>query len=55
MYCEHMVSLNPPGSEQNQACGLTLTDFWAKVTPGVLQLICHSKVVSIFYLIHPQL
>ncbi|GFT07465.1 protein unc-79 homolog [Nephila pilipes] len=43
MYCEHMVALNPPGSEQNQVCGLTLTDFWAKVTPGILQLVCHSK------------
>ncbi|XP_054711004.1 protein unc-79 homolog [Uloborus diversus] len=43
MYCEYMVALNPPGSEQNQICGLTLTDFWAKVTPGILQLVCHSK------------
>ncbi|XP_076339617.1 UNC-79 domain-containing protein isoform X3 [Tachypleus tridentatus] len=44
MYCEHMVSLNPPGSEQNTQCSLTLADFWAKVTPGILQLVCHSKV-----------
>ncbi|KAG8194067.1 hypothetical protein JTE90_003015 [Oedothorax gibbosus] len=43
MYCEHMVALNPPGSEQNQVCGLTLTDFWAKLTPSILQLVCHSK------------
>ncbi|OQR74278.1 protein unc-79-like [Tropilaelaps mercedesae] len=46
MYCEHMVSLNPPGSEQNQMCILTLTDFWVKVTPGVLQLVCHSKLAD---------
>nr|XP_042898256.1 protein unc-79 homolog isoform X2 [Parasteatoda tepidariorum] len=46
MYCEHMVALNPPGSEQNQVCGLTLTDFWAKVTPGILQLVCHSKLAE---------
>ncbi|KAK8775211.1 hypothetical protein V5799_031444 [Amblyomma americanum] len=44
MYCEHMVSLNPPGSEQSQLCTLTLTDFWIKITPGILQLVCHSKV-----------
>lgn len=53
MYCEHMVSLNPPGSEQNQLCTLTLTDFWVKVTPGVLQLVCHSKLsdmVSLHFL-----
>ncbi|XP_022658130.1 protein unc-79 homolog isoform X4 [Varroa destructor] len=46
MYCEHMVFLNPPGSEQNQMCILTLTDFWVKVTPGVLQLVCHSKLAD---------
>ncbi|XP_035227755.1 protein unc-79 homolog isoform X3 [Stegodyphus dumicola] len=50
MYCEHMVALNPPGSEQNQVCGLTLTDFWAMVTPGILQLVFHSKVEE-----YPQL
>lgn len=44
MYCEHMVSLNPPGSEQSQLCTLTLTDFWIKITPGILQLVCRSKV-----------
>ncbi|CAN8031368.1 unnamed protein product, partial [Ixodes persulcatus] len=46
MYCEHMVSLNPPGSEQNQLCSLTLTDFWIKITPGILQLVCHSKLAE---------
>ncbi|XP_070377842.1 protein unc-79 homolog isoform X1 [Dermacentor albipictus] len=46
MYCEHMVSLNPPGSEQSQLYTLTLTDFWIKITPGILQLVCHSKVAS---------
>ncbi|XP_023216123.1 protein unc-79 homolog [Centruroides sculpturatus] len=50
MYCEHMIFLNPPGSEQNQMYSLSLTDFWAKVTPGILQLICHSKVEGNFQL-----
>lgn len=46
MYCENISAQNPPGSEQYQQCTLTLSDFWAKITPGILQLVCHSKVVS---------
>ncbi|XP_028968019.1 protein unc-79 homolog [Galendromus occidentalis] len=46
MYCEHMVSLNPPGSEQNTTCTLVLTDFWIKVTPGVLQVVCNPKLTD---------
>lgn len=52
MYCEHMIFLNPPGSEQNQLYSLSLTDFWAKVTPGILQLICHSKVLAEMVSLH---
>ncbi|KFM70422.1 Protein unc-79-like protein, partial [Stegodyphus mimosarum] len=47
-----MVALNPPGSEQNQVCGLTLTDFWAMVTPGILQLVFHSKVLAEMVSLH---
>lgn len=46
MYCENISAQNPPGSEQYLQCTLTLSDFWAKITPGILQLVCHSKVVS---------
>ncbi|CAM1320186.1 UNC79 (predicted) [Pycnogonum litorale] len=46
MYCEHLAMSNPPMSEQNQTAMLTLTDFWTKVTPGILQLVSHSKVLA---------
>jgi hypothetical protein len=47
MYCENISAQNPPGSEQYQQCTLTLSDFWAKITPGILQLVCHVKDVRI--------
>ncbi|KAG1659999.1 Protein unc-79 [Nymphon striatum] len=43
MYNEHLSSMNPSGSEQSQAPTLTITDFWTKVTPGIIQLISHSE------------
>uniref|UniRef100_T1JB25 Protein unc-79 homolog n=1 Tax=Strigamia maritima TaxID=126957 RepID=T1JB25_STRMM len=46
MYCEQMASLNPPGSEHHNAASITLTDFWAKITPSILQLLSHSKVLA---------
>ncbi|CAG2106015.1 unnamed protein product [Medioppia subpectinata] len=46
MYCENISAQNPPGSDQYHQCTLTLSDFWAKITPGILQLICHSKVLA---------
>ena len=45
MYCENIAAQNLPGSEQYNWSTLTLCDFWSKVTPNILQLICSSKQV----------
>ena len=45
MYAENISAQNPPGSEPYIQCILCLTDFWTKVTPGILQLVCHSRAV----------
>lgn len=46
MYCEIMCNQHPANSEQYQFCQSTLDDFWAKITPGVLRLVGHSRVMS---------
>uniref|UniRef100_A0A6G1SHJ9 Protein unc-79 n=1 Tax=Aceria tosichella TaxID=561515 RepID=A0A6G1SHJ9_9ACAR len=46
MYCENICSQHPAASEQYQFCQSTLDDFWAKITPGVLRLVGHSRVMS---------
>ncbi|KAG9510802.1 Protein unc-79-like protein [Fragariocoptes setiger] len=46
MYCENMCAQSSPSSEQFQYCQTMLDDFWAKITPGVLQLVGHSRVMS---------
>jgi len=43
MYCETIAEQNQPGSEAYNWCTLTLCDFWSKITPNILQLICSSK------------
>lgn len=50
VYCEQLAGQSPPGSDAAHQNILVLSDFWSKVTPGVLQLICHSKAVCTFVL-----
>ncbi|GAB6020639.1 hypothetical protein CHUAL_003310 [Chamberlinius hualienensis] len=52
MYCEQLTALNVPGSEQYYAAAMTTIDFWAKVTPGLLQLLSHSKVLAEMVTLH---
>lgn len=46
MYCETICYQHAANSEQYQFCQSTLDDFWAKITPGVLRLVGHSRVMS---------
>lgn len=52
VYCEQLAGQNPPGSDAAHQNILVLADFWSKVTPGVLQLICYSKSVSSPFNVH---
>lgn len=50
MYCESYAALNSPQSETYTLAHTTIMDFWARATPGVLQLLSTSKVVSVWLL-----
>lgn len=52
MYCEQLAALNNPSGEYHHAASLTISDFWAKVTPGILQLLAHSKVLAEMVTLH---
>lgn len=52
MYCENISSQNPPGGEPFIQCILVLSDFWSKITPGILQLVCHSKGLAEMVSLH---
>ena len=45
MYCESIAAMYNSTSENYVAASSTVMDFWARVTPGILQLLSHSKVV----------
>ena len=49
MYCESFAALSSPLADSYTTAHGTVMDFWARVTPGILQLLSHSKVVSLFY------
>ncbi|XP_052267084.1 protein unc-79 homolog [Dreissena polymorpha] len=46
MYCESIAAMYNSSSEQYQAGTSSVMDFWARVTPGILQLLSHSKVLA---------
>ncbi|XP_070576526.1 protein unc-79 homolog isoform X2 [Ptychodera flava] len=46
MYCEQSASSTPVNSDLHSIATLTIMDFWGRVTPGLLQLLSHSKVLA---------
>ena len=46
MYCEEAALLTAPHSEAKKYASGIILEFWGRVTPGILQLLSHSKVVS---------
>ncbi|ESO85360.1 hypothetical protein LOTGIDRAFT_154853 [Lottia gigantea] len=46
MYCESAAAMHPQNSEQYDTASAMVMDFWARVTPGILQLLSHSKVLA---------
>jgi len=48
MYCESIAALSFTDTESYINAHQTIMDFWGRVTPGILQLLSHSKVVCSF-------
>ncbi|XP_071164350.1 protein unc-79 homolog isoform X1 [Mytilus edulis] len=46
MYCESAAAQHPVTSESHQIASSTIMDFWARVTPGILQLLSTPKEFS---------
>ncbi|XP_074643701.1 protein unc-79 homolog [Tubulanus polymorphus] len=46
MYCESAAQEQPGVDESTAMVSNTIMDFWGRVTPGVLQLLSHSKVLA---------
>lgn len=47
VYCEQAAATHPESELGFQAMA-NVMDFWARVTPAILQLLSHSKVVGDF-------
>nr|KAG5704260.1 hypothetical protein BaRGS_012548 [Batillaria attramentaria] len=45
LYCESAAAMHAPSTQQHQLDMAMIMDFWARVTPGILQLLSHSKVL----------
>lgn len=48
---EQAAASNIPNSEAHVITMSILFDFWGKVTPGILQLVSHTKVSCVFIII----
>ena len=48
MYCESLAALSFTDTDSYVNAHQTVMDFWGRVTPGILQLLSHSKVVRLF-------
>lgn len=46
VYLEQLSCISPPSSEAHNITMGILFEFWVKVTPCILQLVTHSKVLS---------
>ncbi|XP_052119474.1 protein unc-79 homolog isoform X4 [Frankliniella occidentalis] len=46
VYLEQMASTNVPSSEAHVLTMSILLDFWGKVTPCILQLVSHSRILA---------
>ncbi|KAK7493418.1 hypothetical protein BaRGS_00015318 [Batillaria attramentaria] len=46
LYCESAAAMHAPSTQQHQLDMAMIMDFWARVTPGILQLLSHSKVLA---------
>ncbi|CAB4070121.1 UNC79 [Lepeophtheirus salmonis] len=46
VYLEQTIMTLQPRDESQVLAGSILLDFWGKVTPGILQLVSHSKVLA---------
>jgi hypothetical protein len=50
MYCEQIHLTYD--TENDQSALNSILEYWTRITPGILQLVSQTKVVSIIFIIH---